>query len=151
MLAGEGADSCSSHHSDPAAKHPANLGRCCCLHAACPIGLLGLQEQKALCSPSAYSMGINEVTCVHYAASVHCVVFVERNMPCHQMWGESQTCQSNIFYSRLTYFIGSSNYRIPWVGKDLKDHVVPTPCRRQGCYPPDQAAQGPIQAGLEHL
>ena len=27
----------------------------------------------------------------------------------------------------------------------------PTPCRGQGCPPPAQAAQGSIQAGLEHL
>jgi len=35
------------------------------------------------------------------------------------------------------------------VGKDLKDHLVPTPCRGQGCHPLNQAAQGPIQPGLE--
>jgi len=42
-----------------------------------------------------------------------------------------------------------------WVGRDLKDHEAPTPCHRQGLQPPylmlDQAAQGPIQPGLEHL
>ena len=42
------------------------------------------------------------------------------------------------------------------VGRDLKDHQVPTPhYRRQGCQSPhfilDQAAQGPIQPGFEHL
>lgn len=34
------------------------------------------------------------------------------------------------------------------VGSDLKDHLVSTP---PPCHPPDQAAQGPIQSGLEHL
>jgi len=43
-----------------------------------------------------------------------------------------------------------------WVGRDSKDHEAPTPCsHRQGHQPPhlipDQAAQGPIQPGLEHL
>ena len=42
-----------------------------------------------------------------------------------------------------------------WVGKDPKDHQVPTPCHRQGHQPPDlvldQIAHSPIQAGLECL
>jgi len=45
-----------------------------------------------------------------------------------------------------------------WVGRDLKDHQVSTPNHppqhRQGHQPPHfipaQAAQGPIQSGLEH-
>ena len=40
------------------------------------------------------------------------------------------------------------------VGRDLKDHESPTPCHTQGHQPhlmPAQAAQGPIQPGLEHL
>jgi len=40
-----------------------------------------------------------------------------------------------------------------WVGRDLKDHQAPPPHHRQGCQPPhlilDQAAQGPVQPGLE--
>ena len=38
-----------------------------------------------------------------------------------------------------------------WDGCDLKYHLIAAPCCGQGCYPPDQAAQGPIQPGLEHL
>jgi len=42
-----------------------------------------------------------------------------------------------------------------WVGRNLTHHETPTPCRMQGHQPPhlilDQAAQGPIQPGLEHL
>ena len=43
-----------------------------------------------------------------------------------------------------------------WVGRDIKDHEAPTPPRhRQGHQPSHvmlgQAAQGPIQPGLEHL
>jgi len=42
-----------------------------------------------------------------------------------------------------------------WVGRDPKDHEAPTPRHMQGHQPPhlipDQAAQGPIQPGLEHL
>lgn len=37
------------------------------------------------------------------------------------------------------------------VGKDLKDHLFPTPCHGQGHLPPDQFAQRPIQPGFEHL
>jgi len=37
-----------------------------------------------------------------------------------------------------------------WVGKDLKDHLVPSPCHGQGPLPPDQVAQSPVQPGLEH-
>jgi len=42
-----------------------------------------------------------------------------------------------------------------WDGRDPKDDEAPTPSHRQGHQPPhsilDQAAQGPIQPGLEHL
>ena len=47
------------------------------------------------------------------------------------------------------------NHRMACVGRDLKDHEAPTPRHRQGHQPPHfipaQAAQGPIQPGLEHL
>jgi len=36
-----------------------------------------------------------------------------------------------------------------WVGRDLKDTVVQTPCHGQGPLPPAQAAQSTIQPGLE--
>lgn len=42
-----------------------------------------------------------------------------------------------------------SNHRMAYIGRDLKDHLTPTPCNGQGCHPPDQAAQGPLQTGLE--
>ena len=41
------------------------------------------------------------------------------------------------------------NHRKVWVGRDLKDHPVPTPCHRQGHLPPAQAAPSPVQPGLE--
>ena len=31
-----------------------------------------------------------------------------------------------------------------WVGGDLKDHLVSTPCCRQGCYPLDRALVLPL-------
>ena len=37
------------------------------------------------------------------------------------------------------------------VGRDIKDRLVPSPSHGQGCHPPAQAAQGPIQPGLVHL
>ena len=45
----------------------------------------------------------------------------------------------------------SQNHRMALVGGDLKDHPVPTPSHGQGCQPPGQAAQDPIQPGLECL
>jgi len=38
-----------------------------------------------------------------------------------------------------------------WIGRDTKDHPVPTSYCGQDCYPPAQAAQGPIPDGLEQL
>jgi len=38
-----------------------------------------------------------------------------------------------------------------WVEKDLKDHLVSTPCYVQDCQPSDQDAQSHIQPGLECL
>jgi len=40
---------------------------------------------------------------------------------------------------------------MPWDERGLKDHPVLTSCHGQGCPPPAQAAQGPIQPGLECL
>jgi len=37
------------------------------------------------------------------------------------------------------------------VGRDLKDHPVPTPCHEKGYLPLDQVAQSSIQPGLEHF
>ena len=36
-------------------------------------------------------------------------------------------------------------------GGYLADLLVPPPLLRAGSHPPDQAAQGPMQPGLEHL
>ena len=50
-----------------------------------------------------------------------------------------------------------NNHRTARVGRDLKDHESPTPLPHQGHQPPhltssfNQAAQGPIQSGLEHF
>ena len=43
------------------------------------------------------------------------------------------------------------NHRMVWVGRDLTDHLVPTPCHEQGHLPPAQGAQSSIQPGLEHF
>jgi len=37
-----------------------------------------------------------------------------------------------------------------WVGRDLKDHVVPSPLPWAGTAPPAQGAPSPVQHGLEH-
>lgn len=36
-----------------------------------------------------------------------------------------------------------------WVGKDHKNHLVPPSCHGQGCVPPAQAAQSPVQPGTQ--
>lgn len=41
-------------------------------------------------------------------------------------------------------------HRLVWVGKALKDHLVPAPCRGQGHIPLDQVAHSSIQPYLEH-
>ena len=38
-----------------------------------------------------------------------------------------------------------------WVGRDLKDHLVPTPCHGQKHLPLDQVAQSPSQPGFGHF
>jgi len=38
-----------------------------------------------------------------------------------------------------------------WVGKELKDQTVPTPCHRQGQLPLAQVVQSHIQTGLENF
>ena len=40
------------------------------------------------------------------------------------------------------------NHRMVWVRRDLYDHLIPTPCYRQGHLPLDQVAHSPIQPGL---
>ena len=51
--------------------------------------------------------------------------------------------------SQCDYRIIESQNGLGW--RDLKDHPVPTCCDGLVAPPPDQAAQGPIQPGLEHL
>jgi len=36
-----------------------------------------------------------------------------------------------------------------WAGRDLKRHLVPTPCHRQGYPPLGQVVQSLIQPGIE--
>ena len=46
------------------------------------------------------------------------------------------------------------NHRMTRVGRDLEDHVVPTPLPGRATkhtHLLDQVAQGPVQPGLEHL
>ena len=48
----------------------------------------------------------------------------------------------------------NTDHRVAVVGRDPKDHQVPTPCHRQGHQPPDlpaQVAQGSIQPCLEYI
>jgi len=44
----------------------------------------------------------------------------------------------------------SDTYRMVWTRRDLEDHLVQPLSHGQGHLPPDQAAQSPIQPGLEH-
>lgn len=48
-------------------------------------------------------------------------------------------------------FMQSQNYGLAWIGRDFKTHPVPPPRHGQGCHLPDQAAQDPIQHGIECL
>ena len=41
---------------------------------------------------------------------------------------------------------------IEWLSLEVTSQpMLPNPCHEQGCPPPAQAAQGPIQPGLERL
>jgi len=56
-------------------------------------------------------------------------------------------------YTEIQSACKSQNHRVAYIGRDLKDHLVPTPCHQQDCQllhqALDQAAQYPIQSGLE--
>ena len=56
--------------------------------------------------------------------------------------------QDSCFRSHSVTVIESQNYRMVWVERDLCDHLVPTPCYRQGHLPLGQGAQNPIQPAL---
>ena len=45
-------------------------------------------------------------------------------------------------------FVFNFNHKIVWVGQDLSDDLVPTPCYRQGHLPVDQVAHSAIQPGF---
>jgi len=45
--------------------------------------------------------------------------------------------------------VNSHGHGMVWVGKDLIDHLLPSPHHGQGPLPPAQAAPSPIQPGLE--
>ena len=51
----------------------------------------------------------------------------------------------------LLSIVNLYNHRMVWVGRDLKDHLVPTPLPGQGHPPLDQGAQSHIQPGLGHF
>jgi len=53
--------------------------------------------------------------------------------------------------SNISPMLNQENHRMVWAGRDLKHHLVPTPCHGQGHLPQDQGAQSPVQPGLEHF
>lgn len=72
--------------------------------------------------------------------------FLERSYS--QTWGAQLRCvQSGRPSSDTTV----QNCRRAWLGRDLRDHLVPAPLMWAGCSSPDQIAHGPIQPGLDHL
>jgi len=52
---------------------------------------------------------------------------------------------------KIIYLLGSQNHGTSLVGRDLKDHQIPNCMPWADCLPWDQAAQHPIQPGLEQL
>ena len=67
----------------------------------------------------------------------------------------TENAEKTSCYPLLPFFshriMESQNCGMVWVGRDLKDHLVPTPCHGQGHLPPDQVAQSPSKPGLEHF
>lgn len=41
--------------------------------------------------------------------------------------------------------------RMVWIGRNVKDNVVLTPCRGKGCHPLEQLTQTSIQPTLENF
>ena len=68
---------------------------------------------------------------------------------------EDLSCSQCLSCSYPSVVIESLNHRMDWVGRDLKDHLVPTLCYGQAYQPLhetlNEGSQGPIQPGLEHL
>ena len=50
----------------------------------------------------------------------------------------------------IPFVLQAQSHRVVWLGRDLIDRLVPTPCHGLGPLPPAQGAQSPIQPGLEH-
>lgn len=48
----------------------------------------------------------------------------------------------------LSYVV-SQNQRMAWVRRDLKDHLITTPCHGQGHLSGEELAQSPNHLGLE--
>ena len=62
---------------------------------------------------------------------------------------ENTTLHSDFVIQTYIFIFLFCFHRMVWLGKDLKDHLVPTPCHEQGHLPLDQGAQSSIQPGLE--
>ena len=58
-----------------------------------------------------------------------------------QVVEEMLSLRESLSYHRIT----------EWFGLEGTFHSVSILCLKQGCHPPEQAAQGPIQPGFEHL
>lgn len=47
--------------------------------------------------------------------------------------------------------VRTTDHRMDWVGRVLKDHLVPTPCHAHGPLPLNQVAQSLIRPGLKYF
>jgi len=68
------------------------------------------------------------------------------NFPFREMLQESE-CES-LQLSMSTNYANTQNHRMVWVGRDLEDHLVLTPCHGQGHLPLDPVAHGLDQKNL---
>jgi len=101
-------------------------------------GLWGKRKKGSL--SSLYSM--------KYTASLQASQHESKSQLC---LGKHVSCTHSREAQQLSTSLSwqTNNHRVGWIARDLKDHPIWTLYHGQGCSSPGQAAQGPIQPGLE--
>lgn len=78
-----------------------------------------------------------------------CFMCVTKNIKVHTC--KVLFCKWRMFRLMLTRQSQKRFRTLPWVGRDCKDHRIPSHCHGQGHLLLERVAQSPIQLGLEHF
>jgi len=101
---------------------------------------LGLWETERAFQYVSLGLGVQEF--MDFSAASSSLVGLHVQSSTSSVWARFFSCKGQISAS-------GPYHRIPeWFG--VERTVKPTPCHGQSCHPPTQAAQGPVQPGLEH-